>query len=85
MQKVLPSTKQKLSKLVGGMSEELAREVLHYAQFLATQNKGETEFDAALNAMPADVARMFIDEAKEAKANGEIRPLFDTRGKLAKS
>lgn len=84
MQKALPSTKQKLSKLVGGMSEDVAREVLHYAQFLPAKNEGEKDFDAALNDMPKNVAQMFVDEAKEAKSKGELRPLFDKNGKLVK-
>lgn len=85
MQKTLPSTKQKISKLVGGMSDDLAREVLHYAQFLAAKSEGETEFDAALSSMPDELVQMFIDQANQAKAKGELQPLFDKNGKLIKA
>lgn len=85
MQKALPSTKQKLTKLVGEMSDDVAREVLHYAQYLASQNEGDTAFDSALMSMPDELAQMFIAEAAEAKQAGTIKPLFNKNGKLARS
>lgn len=77
-----PSTLvQQLAQVIAEMPEEMAREVLHYAEYLKARS--DSAIDIAMAATTPDQWSKIADGVRAQVKAGKTRPLFDDSGEVA--
>lgn len=70
---------KKVAQIVRAMSPDMAREVLHYAEYLTAKRDADARWDVLLAATPDDALQRFVDDAM----NGDETDIDDS-GKVLK-